>query len=99
MIDPGLVVEAMEESLARAAKSRYGAEMDIRVSIDRKTGRASFTRVRTVVEDDELENYQAEMTVEQAHPYLEAPAVGDQFIRSCICCNLLYYCKCFYSSK
>ena len=28
MIDPGLVVEAMEESLARAAKSRYGAEMD-----------------------------------------------------------------------
>jgi N utilization substance protein A len=80
MIDPGLVVEAMEESLARAAKSRYGAEMDIRVSIDRKTGRASFTRVRTVVEGDEVENYQAEMTVEQARPYLEAPAVGDQFI-------------------
>ena len=80
MIDPGLVVEAMEESLARAAKSRYGAEMDIRVSIDRKTGRASFTRVRTVVQDDEVENYQAEMTVEQARPYLEAPAVGDQYI-------------------
>ena len=80
MIDPALVVEAMEESLARAAKSRYGAEMDIRVSIDRKTGRASFTRVRTVVEDKEVENYQAEMTVEQARPYLESPAVGDQFI-------------------
>jgi hypothetical protein len=62
MIDPALVVEAMEESLARAAKSRYGAEMDIRVSIDRKTGKATFTRVRTVVEDEELENYQAEMT-------------------------------------
>ena len=41
MIDPTLVVEAMEESLARAAKSRYGAEMDIRVAIDRKTGRAA----------------------------------------------------------
>jgi N utilization substance protein A len=80
MIDPALVVEAMEESLARAAKSRYGTEMDIRVSIDRKTGRASFTRVRTVVEDEEVENYQAEMTVEQARPYLESPAVGDQFI-------------------
>jgi len=79
MIDPGLVVEAMEESLARAAKSRYGAEMDIRVSIDRKTGRATFTRVRTVVEDEELENYQAEMTVEQAKQYLEDPKVGDQF--------------------
>ena len=80
MIDPVLVVEAMEESLARAAKSRYGAEMDIRVAIDRKTGRAAFTRVRTVVEDEELENYQAEMTVEQAQQYLEDPAVGDQFI-------------------
>ncbi|MDP5219397.1 transcription termination factor NusA [Ruegeria sp. 2205SS24-7] len=80
MIDPGLVVEAMEESLARAAKSRYGAEMDIRVSIDRKTGKATFTRVRTVVEDEELENYQAEFTVEQAKQYLENPAVGDQFV-------------------
>src|SRR6056297_3552110 len=80
MIDPGLVVEAMEESLARAAKSRYGSEMDIRVSIDRKTGRAKFTRVRTVVEDDELENYQAEMTVEQAKQYLEEPKVGDTFV-------------------
>jgi N utilization substance protein A len=80
MIDPGLVVEAMEESLARAAKSRYGSEMDIRVSIDRKTGRATFTRVRTVVEDEELENYQAEMTVAQAKQYLDNPAVGDTYI-------------------
>ncbi len=80
MIDPALVVEAMEESLARAAKSRYGSEMDIRVSIDRKTGKATFTRVRTVVEEEELENYQAEFTVEQARQYLEDPKVGDQFI-------------------
>lgn len=80
MIDPGLVIEAMEESLARAAKSRYGAEMDIRVSIDRKTGRATFTRVRTVVADDELENYQAEMTVEQARQYMANPEVGQTYV-------------------
>ena len=80
MIDPGLVVEAMEESLARAAKSRYGSEMDIQVSIDRKTGRATFRRVRTVVEEELLENYQAEMTVEQAKQYMENPEVGQQFI-------------------
>ena len=80
MIDPGLVVEAMEESLARAAKSRYGSEMDIRVSIDRKTGRARFTRVRTVVADDELENYQAEMTVQQAKQYMADPQIGQEFI-------------------
>ncbi|MDC0659315.1 transcription termination factor NusA [Leisingera sp. SS27] len=80
MIDPGLVIEAMEESLARAAKSRYGAEMDIRVSIDRKTGRATFTRVRTVVADEELENYQAEMTVEQARQYMADPEVGQTYV-------------------
>jgi N utilization substance protein A len=80
MIDPSLVVEAMEESLARAAKSRYGSEMDIRVSIDRKTGRATFTRVRTVVIEEEVENYQAEMTVEQAKQYMENPEVGQQYI-------------------
>lgn len=80
MIDPGLVVDAMEESLARAAKSRYGSEMDIRVSIDRKTGKATFTRVRSVVEDEALENYQAEMTVEQAKQYMADPAVGDTFV-------------------
>ena len=80
MIDPVLVIEAMEESLARAAKSRYGAEMDIRVSIDRKTGRATFTRVRTVVDEEELENYQAEFTVEQAEQYLEDPKIGDKLI-------------------
>jgi N utilization substance protein A len=80
MIDPGLVVEAMEESLARAAKSRYGSEMDIRVKIDRKTGVATFTRVRTVVEDDLLENYQAELTVAQAKDYLDDPKVGDEIV-------------------
>mgnify|MGYP003111395948 FL=1 len=79
MIDPGLVIEAMEESLARAAKSRYGAEMDIRVAIDRKTGRATFTRVRTVVADDELENYQAEFTVQQAKQHMADPQIGQEF--------------------
>ena len=80
MIEPELVIEAMEDSLARAAKSRYGAEMDIRVKIDRRTGNATFTRVRTVVADDAVENYQAELTVEQAKPYLDNPQIGDEII-------------------
>ncbi|SEN10335.1 NusA antitermination factor [Loktanella fryxellensis] len=79
-IDAGLVVEAMEESLARAAKSRYGAEMDIRVSIDRKTGRATFTRVRTVVEDEEYENYQSQFTVETAKDWIKDAKVGDTLV-------------------
>jgi N utilization substance protein A len=78
MIDPDLVIAAMEDSLARAAKSRYGADMDIRVAIDRKTGRATFTRVRTVVEDDAVENHHAQLTVKQAKDYLKEPAIGDE---------------------
>ncbi|WP_111733032.1 transcription termination factor NusA [Roseovarius amoyensis] len=66
MIDPVLVVEAMEESLARAAKSRYGAEMDIRVTIDRKTGRATFTRVRTITDEDEIESLQSQIPADEA---------------------------------
>ncbi|MCF1708144.1 transcription termination factor NusA [Tabrizicola sp. J26] len=80
MIDPDLVIQAMEESLARAAKSRYGSELDIRVKIDRKTGRATFARIRTVVEDDAVENYQAQLTVKQAKNYLADPKVGDEVI-------------------
>jgi len=80
MIDPVLVIEAMEDSLARAAKSRYGAEMDIRVVIDRKTGHARFTRARTVVEDDAVENYQAQFTAADARPYFE-PRKDTRWLR------------------
>ena len=80
MIDPDLVIQAMEDSLARAAKSRYGAEMDIRVKIDRKTGRATFARVRTVVEDEALENHHAQLTVKQAKNYLKDPQIGDEIV-------------------
>jgi N utilization substance protein A len=80
MIDPELVIQAMEESLARAAKSRYGADLDIRVAIDRRTGRATFSRVRTVVADDEVENHHAQMTVKQAKAHLADPEIGSEII-------------------
>ena len=80
MIDPDLVIQAMEESLARAAKSRYGSELDIRVKIDRKTGRATFARIRTVVADEEFENHHAHLTVKQAKSYLKDPQIGDEVI-------------------
>jgi N utilization substance protein A len=80
MIDPDLVIQAMEDSLARAAKSRYGAEMDIRVRIDRKTGRATFARVRTVVEDELQENHHAQITLKQAQAIKPDAAMGDEII-------------------
>ena len=48
MIDPDLVIQAMEDSLARAAKSRYGAEMDIRVKIDPQNRRNYFGWIQRI---------------------------------------------------
>ncbi len=78
LIDPDLVIQAMEESMAKAAKSRYGAELDIRAHIDRKTGDLTMTRVREVVE--EVENLSTEMTVEEAKAHIENPEVGSLII-------------------
>lgn len=78
LIDPGLVIEAMEESMAKAAKSRYGAELEIHARIDRKTGELTMTRVRHVV--DEVENHFTEMTPADARAHLDNPEVGDTIV-------------------
>ena len=80
MIDPDLVLQAMEESYAKAAKSKYGAELDIRAFIDRKSGELEMTIVRVVVEGTEAENMYTEMTVEEAKAHKEEPSVGDLII-------------------
>ncbi|MCK5495434.1 MAG: transcription termination/antitermination protein NusA, partial [Hyphomicrobiaceae bacterium] len=49
-IDRSIVIEAMEDAIQKAAKSRYGAENDIRCKIDVKTGEANLARVLSVVE-------------------------------------------------
>jgi N utilization substance protein A len=51
-IDKEIVIEAIEEAIQKGARSRYGAEHDIRVKIDPKTGETLVKRVITVVEDD-----------------------------------------------
>jgi N utilization substance protein A len=55
-IDKAIVLGAIEEAIQKAARMRYGAELDIRAKLDPATGEQSLRRVVTVVEDDELEN-------------------------------------------
>ena len=50
-IDKEIVIQAIEEAMQKAARSRYGAEHDIRVHIDPVTGEMNTKRVVTVVED------------------------------------------------
>ena len=58
-IDKEIVIEAIEEAIQKAARTRYGAEHDIRVTIDPKTGETTIRRFVTVVEDDaeEINDY------------------------------------------
>ena len=78
MIDPALVIEAMEDSLGKAARSRYGAEYDIRAEIDRKTGDLALTRHRHVVE--EPENLFTELTVSEARAIKPDAELGDDIV-------------------
>jgi len=52
-IEKEVVIEAIEDALQKAARARYGAEHDIRVKIDTKTGETSQKRIITVVGDDQ----------------------------------------------
>jgi transcription termination/antitermination protein NusA len=51
-IEREVVIEAIEEAIQKAARTRYGAEHDIRVRMDPKTGETTITRVVTVVDED-----------------------------------------------
>ncbi|MEM9146592.1 MAG: transcription termination factor NusA [Pseudomonadota bacterium] len=75
LIDRELVVEAMEESLGKAARSRYGAEYDIRAFIDRKSGEVHMSRAMEVVE--EVENHFTEIRLEEARLKNPEAQVGD----------------------
>ncbi len=54
-IEKEIVIQAMEHALQKAARSRYGAEHDIRATIDPKTGEMELKRVMTVVDDSVLD--------------------------------------------
>ncbi|MGJ3231767.1 MAG: transcription termination factor NusA [Oceanicaulis sp.] len=64
MIDESIVLEAIEEAIQKAARSRYGAELDIHCDINPKTGEMRLTSRITVVE--EVENDTHQLTLEQA---------------------------------
>ncbi len=74
-IDRSIVIEAMEDAIQKAAKSRYGSENDIRCKIDVKTGEANLARVLSVVET--IENDSTEITLEDAISRNPDAKIGD----------------------
>lgn len=71
-IDKSIVLEAIEEAIQKAARLRYGSELDIRAKLNPVTGEMDLTRVVTVVE--EIENDATEtnlVTAQLDHPEAE----------------------------
>ena len=54
-IDKQAVLEAMEQGISKAGRSKYGPEYDIRTKIDPNTGAIQMARYMTVVETVEDE--------------------------------------------
>jgi N utilization substance protein A len=77
-IDEKIVLEAIEEAMQKAARSRYGSELDIRAAINPVTGQMTLTRNVTVVE--EVENDSTEMSLEEAHQIEPKTELGHVFV-------------------
>src|SRR5471032_2339018 len=74
-IDRGIVIAAMEDAIAKAARSRYGAETDVHAEIEPKTGDLRLTRHMLVMET--VENSSNQITLEEARKRHPAAQVGD----------------------
>jgi N utilization substance protein A len=74
-IDREVVLTAMEEAIQKAARSRYGAENEIRTQIDRSTGEIVLNRMLEVVEDVQVPAI--EISIEEAQSRNPAARVGD----------------------
>jgi len=74
-IDRGIVITAMEDAIAKAARSRYGAETDVHAEINSKTGELRLSRHLLVM--DVVENPSTQISVEDARRRNPAAQVGD----------------------
>jgi N utilization substance protein A len=72
------VIEAMEQAIQKAGRSKYGNEHDIQATIDRTSGEIKLVRRTEVVE--EIEDEVTQITLDQAHKQDKALVIGDFII-------------------
>lgn len=77
-IEKEAVLEAMEQGISKAGRTKFGPEYDIRTQIDPKTGAITMARYLTVAE--EIEDEFTQISVEDAHKKDKSLAVGDEII-------------------
>ncbi len=74
-IDRGIVITAMEDAIAKAARSRYGSETDVHAEINAKTGELRLSRHLLVV--DQVENPSTQIGLDEARRHNPAAQIGD----------------------
>lgn len=74
-IDRGIVIAAMEDAIAKAARARYGSETDVHAEIDAKKGELRLSRHMLVVE--QVENPSNQISLVDAQRANPGAQVGD----------------------
>jgi N utilization substance protein A len=74
-IDRDEVLQAMEQAIQKAGRSKYGQEYDIRSEIDRKSGQIRLLRFREVAEP--VENDATQIPLGEARRFNPDAEVGD----------------------
>jgi N utilization substance protein A len=74
-IDRDEVLQAMEQAIQKAGRSKYGQEYDIRAEIDRKNGEIRLLRFREVA--DPVENEATQIPLAEAKRLNPEAEVGD----------------------
>ncbi len=74
-IDRDEVLQAMEQAIQKAGRSKYGLEYDIRAEIDRKNGEIKLMRFREVA--DPIENEATQVTLVEAQRLNPEAEIGD----------------------
>src|SRR5271154_6580564 len=74
-IDRGIVIAAMEDAIAKAARARYGSETDVHAEIDAKKGELRLSRHMLVVEL--VENSANQISLEDARRANPGAQIGD----------------------
>src|ERR1700691_3065373 len=74
-IDRKIVLGAMEDAIAKAARSRYGSETEVRAEIDPKSGELHLSRHMLVL--DAVENPAMQISLDDARRRHPAAQIGD----------------------
>jgi N utilization substance protein A len=74
-IDRDEVLQAMEQAIQKAGRSKYGQEYDIRSEIDRKSGQIRLLRFREVA--DPIENEATQIPLTEARRFNPDAELGD----------------------